>query len=210
MQVHPEQRIGRIDRLGQRSPTIQIVNLHYDDTVETDVYQALRERIGFFKAVVGRLQPILAKLPRSITAEVLAGRASTDSLAHRLEGQIDEAQAGGFDLDEVLEEDLEMPVLPESPLTMADLDRVISRPDLMPPGVEVQPMGPREYSLAARGMREALRVTTDPAYYEDHSESMELWSPGNPLFQAPQDLGEDDAAPEGPPPVSLLDLLDAG
>ena len=29
-----EQRIGRIDRLGQRFPKIRIVNLHYEDTVE--------------------------------------------------------------------------------------------------------------------------------------------------------------------------------
>ena len=181
-----EQRIGRIDRLGQQSPTIQIVNLHYEDTVETDVYQALRDRIGLFEAVVGRLQPILAELPRSITAGVLGSRTFTESLANRLEGQIDEAQTGGFDLDEVLEEDLEMPVLPESPLTMADLDRVISRPDLMPLGVEAEPMGPREYSFVAPGMTSPARVTTDPDYYEEHSESLELWSPGNPLFRNPR------------------------
>ena len=206
-----EQRIGRIDRMGQQSPTIQIVNLHYEDTVETDVYQALRDRIGLFEAVVGRLQPILAELPRSITAEVLAGRASTDSLAHRLAGRIDAAEGGGFDLDEVLEEDLEMPVLPESPLTMADLDRVISRPDLMPPGVEIRPMGTREYGLMAPGMKEALRVTTDPEYYEEHSESLELWSPGNPLFEMPEDVGEEgDTCPEAAEPASLGDLLDTG
>ena len=32
-----EQRIGRIDRLGQRNGTIRIVNLHYEDTVEADM-----------------------------------------------------------------------------------------------------------------------------------------------------------------------------
>ncbi len=205
-----EQRIGRIDRLGQRSPAIQIVNLHYEDTVETDVYQALRQRIGLFQAVVGRLQPILAELPRSITAEILAGRTSTHSLAHRLEGRLDEAEDAGFDLDEVLEEDLEMPVLPESPLTMAGLDRVISRSDLMPPGVEIRPLGAREYGLLAPGMKETLRVTTDPEYYEEHSESLELWSPGSPLFQPPRDVDEDDAPAEAQPPASLRDLLDAG
>ncbi len=205
-----EQRIGRIDRLGQQSPTIRIVNLHYEDTVETDVYQALRDRIDLFEAVVGRLQPILAELPRSIAAEVLSGRNPVDSLVHRLEGQIDEAQAGGFDLDEVLEEDLEMPALPESPLAMADLDRVISRPDLMPSGVEVQPMGPREYSLLAPGMKEALRVTTDPEYYEEHSESLELWSPGNPLFEPPEEVVEEGGGcPQGMKPGSLRELLDA-
>ena len=206
-----EQRIGRIDRLGQRSPTIQIVNLHYENTVETDVYQALRERIGLFQAVVGRLQPILAKLPRSITAEILAGRTAAGSLHHCLEGQIDEAEGGGFDLDEVLEEDLEMPALPEPPLTMADLDRVISRPDLMPHGVEIRPMNAREYGLLAPGMKEELRVTTDPAYYEEHSESLEFWSPGNPLFEMPEDVVEEGGpCPEALEPASLGDLLHTG
>ena len=41
-----EQRIGRIDRVGQRHPTIRVVNLHYEGTVETAVYRALRRRIG--------------------------------------------------------------------------------------------------------------------------------------------------------------------
>ena len=206
-----EQRIGRIDRLGQRSATIQIVNLHYEDTVETDVYQALRDRIGLFEAVVGRLQPILAELPRTITGEVLAGSDASQSLANRLQHRVQEVESGGFDLDEVLDEDLDMPARPESPVTMTDLDRVISRPDLMPPGVEVGTMGAREYSLLAPGMNQALRVTTDPAYYEEHAESLELWSPGNPLFHAPEHgVKEGSTHPEGPEPSSLSELLDAG
>lgn len=40
------QRIGRIDRVGQRHRTIRIVNLHYEDTVETDIYRVLRERVS--------------------------------------------------------------------------------------------------------------------------------------------------------------------
>ena len=44
-----EQRIGRIDRLGQRFPVIRVVNLHYANTVEADVYAALRQRIGLFE-----------------------------------------------------------------------------------------------------------------------------------------------------------------
>ena len=68
-----EQRIGRIDRLGQRHTIIRIVNLHYEGTVETDVYRALRSRIGLFESVVGRLQPILARLPQMISRTVLSG-----------------------------------------------------------------------------------------------------------------------------------------
>ena len=69
-----EQRIGRIDRLGQAYATIRIINLHYDDTIETDVYVALEKRIGLFQTVVGRLQPILARIPQAIRQSVLSGR----------------------------------------------------------------------------------------------------------------------------------------
>jgi len=31
-------------------------------------------------------------------------------------------------------------------------------------------------------MAEALRVTTDADYFEQHASSVELWSPGSPLF----------------------------
>ena len=47
-------------------------------------------------------------------------------------------------------------------------------------------MGSREYGLLAPGMTERLRVTTDPEYFEEHAESLELWSPGNPLFTHPE------------------------
>ena len=44
----------------QVHPVIRIVNLHYEGTVETDMYRALRCRLGLFETVVGGLQPILA------------------------------------------------------------------------------------------------------------------------------------------------------
>ena len=217
-----EQRIGRIDRLGQQSPTIRIVNLHYEDTVETDVYRALQERIDLFETVVGRLQPILAELPRTITQEILAGRdAAADdqtasNLADRIRRRIEETEAGGFDLDAVLDEELELAARPESPVTMLDLDRVLSRPDLMPPGIDVRPLDPgnREYTLQAPGMSEALRITTDPEYYEEHSESLEFWSPGSPMFQPPEFARDENRPAEGglcrPRTGSLRCLLDRG
>ena len=58
-----EQRIGRIDRIGQRHPTVTVHNFYYDGTVEAKVYLRLRERIGAFTNVVGQLQPILAQAP---------------------------------------------------------------------------------------------------------------------------------------------------
>ena len=204
-----EQRIGRIDRLGQTHSTLRIVNLHYEGTVETDVYRALRERIGLFESVVGRLQPILAQLPRTISEAVLSGgdRESADraNVVAEIEGRTREAEARGFDIDAALDEDLAMPARAPSPVTMDDLDRVIEMPDLMPPGADVQPLGHREYGLLAPGMGERLRVTTDPAYFEDHAQSVELWSPGSPLFHAPELLAPVEESPAG---TTLKDILE--
>ena len=179
-----EQRIGRIDRLGQRHATIRVLNLHYEDTVETDVYRALRGRIGLFETVVGPLQPILAQLPRTLADAVLAGGEGA-SAVETIERRIESAESGGFDIDAMLGDDLAPAARAPSPVTMADLDRVIAAPDLMPPGADVRPLGRREYGLLAPGAAERLRVTTDPAYFEENAESVELWSPGNPSFRPP-------------------------
>jgi hypothetical protein len=112
-----EQRIGRIDRLGQSYEDINIVNLHYEDTVETDVYLALRERIGLFSQYVGRLQPILATLPRSIATAALSSRSEQEqqraTLVSELDRSIRQAQAESFDLDAITEADLEEPLRSE-------------------------------------------------------------------------------------------------
>jgi hypothetical protein len=37
-------------------------------------------------------------------------------------------------------------------------------------------------------MKEPLRVTTDPDYFDLHATSVELWSPGSPIFPAPEEI----------------------
>ena len=59
-----EQRIGRIDRIGQEAPTVKILNLYMQGTIEEDAYYILRHRIRAFEEVIGPLQPILAEMPR--------------------------------------------------------------------------------------------------------------------------------------------------
>jgi SNF2 family DNA or RNA helicase len=201
-----EQRIGRIDRLGQKYSDIRIVNLHYADTVETDVYVALRHRIGLFEQVVGGLQPILARMPSLITGRVLAGEGRGEAARHaavrEIEAEVSSARQNvGFDIDAVTDVDLSEPPRPQPALTMEDLERVIASPPLLPPGIEVTPMGEREYAFRQPGLAEAIRVTTDPTYYEPNADSVELWSPGNPLFPAPED------AVEAPLGTTLLEVL---
>ena len=140
--------------------------------------------------MVGRLQPILAQLPRTIAQTVLTGEGrdarERANLVDAIERQTREQKDQGFDIDSVTESDLTIPARAPSSVTMEDLDRIIGIPDLMPAGIDIQPLGHREYGLLAPGMSERLRVTTDPEFFEEHAESVELWSPGNTLFSLPE------------------------
>ncbi len=62
-----EQRIGRIDRIGQEAENVGIYNLYFRGTIEEDAYFTLKVRIRIFEEVVGPLQPILAEMPRILT-----------------------------------------------------------------------------------------------------------------------------------------------
>ena len=189
-----EQRIGRIDRLGQKHKEIQIINMHYEGTVETDIYRSLRKRIGLFESVVGSLQPILARLPQTISKAVIHKSDGSENATRQhidIENQIDRIQdeCNNFSIDSVIGEDLvRMPARPEASVTLKDLDRVIGSEDLIPIGTEIQPMNRQEYGLRTPRMEQSIRVTTDPSYYEENSDSVELWSPGNPLFRPPEFL----------------------
>jgi hypothetical protein len=185
-----EQRIGRIDRLGQENPTIKIVNLHYDDTIETDVYRALRSRIGLFESVVGRLQPILSQLPRRISTTVLTNT-GRDRIVSDIETAVHEAGTG-LDLDAATDAGLELPSRPAPLYNFDDLDRIVTSESARPVGIHVSGMAEREYSYSSPGMSQPIRITTDPEYYQDHTESTELWSPGNPLFPSPDVIAETD------------------
>ena len=44
-----EQRIGRLDRLGQKAEKIIIWNLFYDDTIDSQIYKRLYARLNIFE-----------------------------------------------------------------------------------------------------------------------------------------------------------------
>jgi hypothetical protein len=154
--------------------------------VETDVYRALRQRIRLFEQFVGKLQPILSTLPRAIATAVLADPADRDrartQAASALAQQVQDAEAAAFDLDELTTAELDEGVRPEPAFGLDFLDAVLRHPALLPPGVSVRSLGNGEYEYSQPGMSEPLRVTTNAAYYDEHPDSVALWSPGNPLF----------------------------
>lgn len=63
-----EQRIGRIDRYGQTSETVAIINLVTPGTVDADIYQRCLFRIGVFHHAIGGSEEILGEITHEIHA----------------------------------------------------------------------------------------------------------------------------------------------
>jgi len=182
-----EQRIGRIDRIGQTHEQMQIINLHLDGTVEADVYRALKGRIAMFEQVVGKLQPILAKASSSISQATLVSREQREKARASAVAAVEQEPAiKGLDLDDGLH-DLEVikaviTQLQPPPLTLADMEAILDRPELLPPGCSATRIGACDFKWTQPGLDKEMRVTCNASYYQDNSDSCELWVPGSPLF----------------------------
>lgn len=61
-----EQRIGRIDRNGQKSESVSIINIITEDTIDCDIYDRCLSRIGVFNASIGDSEEILGDITREI------------------------------------------------------------------------------------------------------------------------------------------------
>jgi ATP-dependent helicase HepA len=61
-----EQRIGRIDRNGQKSPSVAIINLITPGTVDADIYERCLVRIGVFNNSIGDTEDILGEITQEI------------------------------------------------------------------------------------------------------------------------------------------------
>lgn len=66
-----EQRIGRIDRFGQKSPKVQIFNFITKDTVEEKIFFRCYERLGVFSSTVGDLEGVLGTLVKELNQKVI-------------------------------------------------------------------------------------------------------------------------------------------
>lgn len=67
-----EQRIGRVDRLGQNSDRILIYNFTLEDTIEDRVLNRLYHRIGVFERTLGDLEAIIGEEIGRLTRDLLS------------------------------------------------------------------------------------------------------------------------------------------
>lgn len=66
-----EQRIGRLDRLGQKAEKILIWNLFYDNTIDSRIYDRLYKRLRIFEQSLGGLEPVIGEEIRNLTMDLL-------------------------------------------------------------------------------------------------------------------------------------------
>lgn len=84
-----EQRIGRIDRIGQQAPAISIVNLVYQDTIDDRILTRLFEKLKLFEDALGCTEDVLQDGISLLTRDLLSGHLTPEQQERR----IDQARA---------------------------------------------------------------------------------------------------------------------
>jgi hypothetical protein len=179
-----EQRIGRIDRIGQAYDRVWIRNYFYEETVEARVYRALENRIGWFQDVVGELQPILAQVGQTIQTVALTPEVERERVLAReldqLRERLDARQVEGFDLDQYTR-DGEPLLASATPVTLDDLERTLTQAPSLAGRFQPHPEFDRAYWLQTAAGHVA--VTFDPALFDAHPYSLRLLTYGSDLLK---------------------------
>jgi SNF2 family DNA or RNA helicase len=178
-----EQRIGRIDRIGQEHKEVWITNYFYKDTIEDQIYQRLADRINWFEVVVGNLQPILAEVgeaTRRLTMLPPSEREvqlemEIESLRQRLQNREVEA----LNLDEFLDADTYQPT-PNSPVTLDQIEYLFTQSQTTGCYFQGDPELPGAFWLSWK--EERLHVTFSPRVFDEHPDTIRFLTYGSPLF----------------------------
>lgn len=84
-----EQRIGRIDRRGQKSETVSIYNMITNGTVDADIYYRCLMRIGIFESSIGECEEILGDIATQIDQIVVDSSLTDKERKEKLEQMAD-------------------------------------------------------------------------------------------------------------------------
>ena len=173
-----EQRIGRIDRIGQERETVDVVNLFYADTAEYDAYQAMQERIRAITQHVGPYRAILETMLPDIIANAPADAGERAAYIGR---RLDSAAAAPSDPLAHFAATPSAGVAPNPRITMADLQQCLDDPALLPDGWQAQPDYGSHWVVTRPDGRK-FTVTTVAENYEYAAGRVEWFGPGSPAF----------------------------
>ncbi|NJD37160.1 MAG: hypothetical protein FIA89_02380 [Geobacter sp.] len=80
-----EQRIGRIDRVGQEAKRLSIVNFKVKDTVEERLYERLHEKLEKYMNSLGDLEAVIGKEVQHLTIELMSKELTPEQEAQLME-----------------------------------------------------------------------------------------------------------------------------
>jgi superfamily II DNA or RNA helicase len=160
-----EQRIGRIDRIGQQQRVLPIRNLFLDDSVDMRVYQVLQKRCGLFEHFVGRMQPVLALARKALRQNLRLHQ--TDAFLEELNQTVKMVQDDQTVASTFVQSEAEPLPAVLSPVTRQDIETALVRLESMSGQVKAKrtrkqrEQGERIWRLyGLRGLGRVI-VTTD-------------------------------------------------
>ncbi|RJR43507.1 MAG: hypothetical protein C4576_14195 [Desulfobacteraceae bacterium] len=183
--MRAEQRIGRIDRIGGH-PVVHIRNYFYEDTVESRVYQALSRRINLFEWVIGELQPILSGVERTIQELALLKKEQRktriEEAITRLNSEYDERVAWGLNLDDYVLGEVKRSTEEISPLGLRDLEKVLTRANILRPCWELNAELPGTWNLKLDD--QVIPATFNRQMFDLHPETLRLVTYGEAVLDS--------------------------
>ena len=80
-----EQRIGRIDRLGQKADKVLIWNILYANTIDSRIYLRLYDKLDLCRTALGDFEAILGDAIRKLEIDLLSGHLSVEQQERRID-----------------------------------------------------------------------------------------------------------------------------
>lgn len=199
-----EQRIGRVDRIGQEHP-VTIFNFHVKGTIEGRILDVLERRIQLFEESIGGLDPILGDAEADIRAALRVTAEERDKelerVARRLQervrqARIAETQLRDFILDtKSYSAEIAQTALQEKEsVTQADFERLMTallrsvntwveaHEDTAERRIHFHPPFTEEHKELIEG-EERRRICFDPRMFVD-SVHVEYFGFGHPIIDA--------------------------
>ena len=162
-----EQRIGRIDRRGQKSEAVNIYNLITSDTLDADIYERCLLRIGIFERSVGECEEVLGAIGAKIEKIASAPSLTPEERRRKLQQMADNEVRKMQELARLEDEEKALFGFDLSNYTTAEAIREAESPWLAPQNIQVlveryldDLLGKGEYILGSSVLKQ-LRLNAD-------------------------------------------------
>jgi len=103
-----EQRIGRVDRIGQQSDTISILNLVYADTIDDRILTRLYERLRLFEDALGCTEEVLGDSIATLNRELLSRTLTPDQELARIDHACAAIERRKREMQEVMDHEADL------------------------------------------------------------------------------------------------------